>query len=307
MKKKTTPNDKICISKKNRRTHPKASEKYVDVTISYSDGSSLETSIPIEYRRTGTDIQPDEIDEYLHKVADEINPLNWKGWRKNQNLFWKGKSRAGVTKGFFDVLSKEFTWFCVGCDYPANPNWARRIQDLKEFGYTIATDTNKSCSRCKKNTTHQILLPIKRGGITGYETWSSETRDKIIRTLASYDSYEARKGRKENLLPDHKFPEIRWDESTRRESLESLTKEEMKRDFQLLTNQRNQQKREVCRNCYQTGIRGIVYGIPFYYEGDERWDTRYPTKGKEAEQGCVGCGWYDLEHWRKKLTEKISS
>ena len=83
--------------------------------------------------------------------------------------------------------------------------------------------------------------------------------------------------------------------------------EEMKRDFQLLTNQRNQQKREVCRSCYQTGTRGIVYGIPFYYHGDKNWDASYPTKGKKAEKGCVGCGWYDLERWRKDLIQKISS
>ena len=307
MKEKKTPANKLCVSKENARTHSKASEKYIDVTISYVDGNILETSIPIEYRRTGTDIQPDDLDEYLTKVGDEINPLNWNAWRREQKLFWDGKSRAGVTKDFFDVLSKKFIWCCVSCDYPANPNWARRIQDLKEFGYTIATDTNKFCSRCKKNATHQILLPIKRGGITGYETWSSETRDKIIKALGSYDSYEARKGRKENLLPDHKFPEIRWDDSTRRESLEDLTEEEMKRDFQLLTNQRNQQKREVCRSCYQTGTRGIVYGIPFYYHGDKNWDASYPTKGKKAEKGCVGCGWYDLERWRKDLIQKISS
>ena len=50
-------------------------------------------------------------------------------------------------------------------------------------------------------------------------------------------------------------------------------------------NQRNQQKREVCRNCFQKGIRGTIYGINYFYEGTERWDPQIPTVGKAAEKG----------------------
>ena len=73
-----------------------------------------------------------------------------------------------------------------------------------------------------------------------------------------------------------------------------------------MSNQRNQQKREVCRNCYQTGKRGIIYGIPFFYEGTEEWDQTIPKKGKDAEKGCIGCAWYDIERWRKALLEKLT-
>jgi hypothetical protein len=74
-----------------------------------------------------------------------------------------------------------------------------------------------------------------------------------------------------------------------------------KNDFQLLTNQRNQQKREVCRHCYQTGKRGLIYGIPFFYKGSIDWNRSIPQRGKEAEKGCVECAWYDIERWRKEL------
>lgn len=295
------------IELKEFRKHSKASERYIDVSFTYGE-KTVYTSVPIEYRRTGLDIPGDDIkaiNEYLDKIYDELNPNNWDKWRNEQKKFWEEKTNASVTKSFFDCLAKTFDYTCVNCQLPPNPNWARRIQDLKEFGYTISTELARPCPHCKKNTTHLILLPIKRGGVTGYETWSPELRERIVRLLNSYDVFEAKQIRKEGLLPDHKFSEIRWDENTRRDSLENLSDDDIIRDFQLMSNQRNQQKREVCRNCYQTGKRGIIYGIPFFYEGDANWNNKFNRKGKDAEQGCVGCGWYDIERWRQELIKRL--
>ena len=86
-----------------------------------------------------------------------------------------------------------------------------------------------------------------------------------------------------------------------------MTDEEIIRKFQLLDNQRNQQKREICRRCFQEGKRGSIYGINFYYKGTSKWDSNIPTIGKEAEAGCEGCPWYDIELWRKKLNDLIST
>ncbi|MDR2685212.1 MAG: hypothetical protein LBB23_00365 [Rickettsiales bacterium] len=285
------------------RSHSKASEKYVDVVFKYGN-KELSLSVPTEYRRTGIDISDDQIDEYLQKVYDEVNPANWDAWKTEQTEFWKKKSGAKTTKPFFDILSKNFGWCCVDCTLPKNPNWARRIQDIKEFGYTLATNTNMKCPKCKKNKTHIMLLPIKRGGVSGYETWSPELRQKIIKILNSFDAFEARTVKPESLLPDHKFPEIRWDLDTKRDSLESMTAEEIKKDFQLLSNQRNQQKREICRNCYQTGKRGTIYGIDYYSKGGKDWKCSAKI-GKVAESGCIGCPWYDIESWRKELNKLI--
>lgn len=149
------------------------------------------------------------------------------------------------------------------------------------------------------------MIPLKRGGITGYETWSPQLLKRILKVLDNYDSFEA-KQIQNGLLPDHKFPEIRWDEDTQRSSLEELTDEEIRHDFQLLNNQRNQQKREVCRSCAQTGQRGLIYGINFFYKGTNFWDTSIIEKGKEAEKGCVGCPWYDIEIWRAELLQKLT-
>ncbi|MEC4814708.1 MAG: hypothetical protein SAK29_15725 [Scytonema sp. PMC 1069.18] len=297
--------EKIKITKK--RNHLKASERYVDVIFSYDDGSFWEGSIPIEYRRTGIELHNEsEVLEYLTQVSRYCHSKQREEWLRVQEVFWDGKAKARVTKEFFDALTT-FEWTCVSCQMPKNPNWARRIQDLKEFGYTIATHTARLCQRCNIKNTHLIIVPIPRGGLSGYETWSPDLRKRIVDVLQSYDAYEGKLGKKEQLLPDHKFPEIRWGNNTRRESLENLTDEEIKKEFQLMSNQRNLQKREICRQCYQNDQRGFPFGIKFYYYGDALWSTGIPKSGKEAETGCVGCGWYDLEAWRTTLNQTIAS
>jgi hypothetical protein len=288
-----------------RRTHSKASEEYLKVSFLYGS-KSFEWDIPIEYRRTGThlaDSSEEDLIEYLEDVYEKCDPKNWRTFREEQDVFWADKSGATVTRSFFDVLASDFTWKSVVSDLPQNPNWARRIQDLKEMGYTIATRTSMLDSHTRRNVTHLLLVPLPRGGITGYETWTPAVRKRIIELLDSHDAYECKKTNKDGLLPDHKFPEIRWDEKVRRADLSELSDEEIREDFQLLTNQRNLQKREVCRTCYQTGKRGFPYGIAFFYHGSSDWDLTIPRRGVEAAAGCIGCGWYDLEAWRKALNE----
>jgi hypothetical protein len=294
------------ITKKLIRNHSKASERYIDVVFAYENNIVIDTSVPIQYRRTGTDIPDDEIDNYLKTVYEDMVPTSWNSWRTEQKKFWADKPGASITKSFFDVLENKFTWTCATCQLPNNPNFARRIQDLKEFGYTLSTNTKRFCGKCNKNTTQLILLPVRRGGLTGYETWSPALRSRIIQLLNAFDAFEAKITRKEGLLPDHKFPEIRWDADTKRDTLENLSESEIKRDFQLLSNQRNQQKREVCRNCFQTDVRGTIYGIKFFYQGGAQWDENIPKQGKASEEGCIGCGWYDINKWRQELIKSIN-
>lgn len=299
-------NSKIKIISTKPIVNSKASETYIDVCFDYSS-SLWEGYIPIEYRRTGLSIDFDDKDklyDYLNTIYEQMNPNNLDTWKCEQEKFWSTKPNAGTTKKFFDTLAQG-GWKCGSCDMPRNPNPQRRIQDLKEFGYTIATNLSRYCPHCNKNTSQRIMLPIPRGGNNGngYETWSLELRKRIISILGSYDVYEATFS--PHCLPDHKFSEIRWDDQTKSENPDTMSDDEIRNKFQLLTNQRNQQKREICRNCFQTGKRGTIYGINFFYEGTEDWDKTIPQKGKEAEKGCVGCPWYDIDLWRKKLIEKL--
>lgn len=288
------------------RSHGKASEVYINVEFEHK-GKSFDWDIPIVYRRTGLDLSENsdsEVEKYLLEVLQACNPDNWAEFKKEQKIYWATKS-AAVTKPFFDVLVSDFEWKSVNSDFPANNNGARRIQDLKDQGYTISTRTSMFDSRLGKNCTHLMLLPLPRGGVTGYETWSPALKEKIIDLFNSTDAYENRKVKKDNIVIDHKFPEIRWDGTTKRENLDQLSEEELRHDFQILDNQRNQQKREACRNCFQTNLRPSPFGIDYYYEGDESWPANVPRQGKVAEIGCKGCGWYDLQAWRESLNKKL--
>lgn len=284
----------------------KASEAYVSVKFDY--GSSIWAGyVPIEYRRTGTFVDFNDKKSlylYLNSVYVQMKPEHLLLWKQQQLDFWKTKPKATTTKEFFDTLS-EGGWKCGSCEMPRNPNPQRRVQDLKDFGYTIATDLSRYCSHCRRNTSQRMLLPLPRISIdgNGYETWSPQLRSRIIQILHSIDVYENSFNR--NCLPDHKFPEIRWDDSTKSENPDTMTDTEICAKFQLLTNQRNLQKREVCRHCYQTGERGVLFGISFFYAGGSLWDPSIPSTGKCAEKGCIGCGWYDISRWRDELNRLL--
>lgn len=51
---------------------------------------------------------------------------------------------------------------------------------------------------------------------------------------------------------------------------------------------------------------GYPFGIKYYYQGEQTWYSSIPRSGKAAEKGCLGCGWYDLETWRKSLNSKLT-
>ena len=299
-------NRNITILSDEPIVNSKASETYVSVRFTYED-YVWEGYVPIEYRRTGTFIDFDNKDElnlFLNSTYIKMKSDKIAIWKEKQEEFWQTKPKATTTKAFFDKLA-EGGWKCGACEMPRNPNPQRRIQDLKEFGYTIATDLARYCPHCGKNTSQRILLPIMRGANegNGYETWTAAVRKRIIDVLGGVDVYEDTYSA--HCLPDHKFSEIRWDDETKGENPDTMTDEEIRNKFQLLTNQRNQQKREVCRTCFQTGKRGYPFGIKYYYAGSEDWDHGIPVRGKQAERGCVGCGWYDMAEWRKHLLNEL--
>jgi hypothetical protein len=290
------------------REHSKASEKYVDVQIIQKDGFTWKGSVPYFYRRTGIFIEtPQELAEYLEKIYPHFTKNAISKFVKDEEKRWNTElSGKKTTKGFFDKLLN-LKWNSVQKDLPSNRNFARRIQDIKEFGYSLSTDTKRKISGTYETDTHILLVPIPKGGVTGYEVMSAEFKAKAIKVLEAINVYELSSANKHGLLPDHKFSEIRWDDETKAENPENMSEKEIKEKFQLIDNQRNQQKREACRKCFQTGKRGKIFGINYFYEGSEIWDEKIKKIGKEAEQGCVGCGWYDIRKWRDSLNELLTN
>lgn len=286
------------------REHSKASEKYIDINIYENKKIIWSGSIPYFYRRTGMFIESEEeLTKYLNKIKINFTKKSINKFIKEEKKRWETEmSGKKTTKSFFDILLN-MKWNSIEKDLPTNPNWARRIQDIKEFGYTLATHTNIPIKNSNKKGTHIILIPLPKGGVSGYEIMSDKFKKKAIKALKSINSFEAKKTN-HGLIPDHKFPEIRWDIKTK-ESNEHLTDQEITDKFQLLDNQRNLQKREICRKCFQTNQRGIIFGIDYFYYGNAEWSNDIPKIGKEAEKGCIGCAWYDIQTWRESLNQKI--
>ncbi len=288
------------------RVHSKASEKYIDVIFEYPNQKKWDGSIPYFYRRTGLFLEsPQEIAQLIEKAYEAVKKENASKWVTAEKKLWQKEYKGkGVTKPFFDKLLN-LKWNCVDSDLPPNRNWARRIQDIKEMGYILATNTRRYNPKLKRNTTQILLVPLEKGPQTGYEVFSPKLRKRIIEVLGSYDAYEGKVRPSHSLLPDHKFPEISWDDKTRQENPDNMSDEEIRAKFQLLDNQRNLEKREACRRVIQTGKLGTIFGIEYYMNGDENWPTRIPKVGKASEAGWKLCPWYDIEAWRQSLNKFI--
>lgn len=291
------------ITIKQHRELLKASEVYLDVRFLYPDeGEVWDGSVPVYYRRTGVfEETPEGMADVIEQAYDNMHPSKEEQWEREQQNHWEEFSGSVTDKFFYVMMDAE--WHC-GHEFPENNNPSRRIQDIKENGYTLSSK-RMHCEECGKSKMHRQIVRFPRGGPTGYETMSDALRERIISVLGRYDVYE-NTARQQGLLPDHKFPEIRWDETVREDNPDDMPEEEIRKKFQLLDNQRNQQKREVCRNCFQNGKRGKPFGINFFYQGDENWPEDVPEQGPEAEKGCIGCGWYDMEKWRSELNEMIA-
>ena len=286
--------------------HAKASESYVDVEIVDSDEVPVwDGAIPYQYRRTGLWLGTEqEVADYLLEIRAHFSPDNIRRWVGDELAYWEENFRqADVTTPIFRrLLSMEWVY---GHEFPLNPdgtpnqNLQRRIQDIKDKGYTVASKREGRIWKRK-------LLPLPRRAPLGYETISRGLRARILGVLNAENAYELSAANQAGLLPDHKFPEIRWDAETPRDNPDDMTDIEIRAKFQLFDNQRNEQKREICRRCFQTGERGVIFGIKFFYEGGSRWPDTVPHRGIAAEEGCVGCGWYDVRAWRQALNERLA-
>lgn len=279
--------------------HSKASEAYIEIVITTSANTTWDGAVPYVYPRAGRFLDTEAaVADYLLEVKDHFEPDNIRRWAEREWAYWEENySKARVTTPFFQrLISMEWVY---ANEFPANPNPQRRIQDIKDKGYTVA-------SKQDGNGWKRKLLPLPREADRGYETIPSELRSRILELLDFENAYELSTANRQGILPDHKFPEIRWDAETRAENQVDMPDEDIRSKFQLLDNQRNQQKREVCRRCFQTGERGTPFGINFFYAGGSTWDNAIPQTGAAAEQGCVGCGWYDLAAWRTSLNAKLA-
>lgn len=121
------------------------------------------------------------------------------------------------------------------------------------------------------------------------------------------DVIENRSRQAHELVIDHRFPMERWGRSEPSHDV-NMSDSEIRGKFQLLkkdsAGNHNLLKSRSCERCIATGKRGTPMNISFWYSGGENWPDDVPQSGPDAEQGCVGCGWYDFEKWRNALNAR---
>jgi hypothetical protein len=214
----------------------------------------------------------------------------------------------------FNLLSDQ-QWHCRECEGKqiASAQYAGGggIQGLqrgtrKRPGLVIETE-KRYCPTCQATR----LGDLWTGEIESANSAANVPAALVQRILEVYaytDIIEQRKRVAHELVIDHRFPMERWG-GNEPPHLISMSESEIKKKFQLLkkdaSGNHNLLKSRSCERCIKTGKRGKPFGIKFWYEKGEDWPSIH-QRGAEAEEGCVGCGWYDFETWRNALNQKLT-
>ncbi len=214
----------------------------------------------------------------------------------------------------YNIL-RDKNWHCRECEYQhigiTQIAGGSGIQGLqrgtnKRPGMVIESD-NLSCSNCNRVTRQdrwqgQLQLSVHAG------TMPHKFIEKVLRIFARRDVVEGTRRSIGELTIDHKFPMIRWNNeiSEKLTDYGNMSDDDIKSHFQLLKKSNgsvshNLLKSRACERCFQNGQRGEPFGIRFYYSGNAKWA---PTD-KYDPIGCIGCGWYDFDLWRKHLNEQV--
>lgn len=213
------------------------------------------------------------------------------------------------------LVLKDQQWHCRGCEYghvgSTQIAGGAGIQGLQRGTHSRPGLDIKSgdhfCANCDATTRHDKWT----GGVTQAVPSSSMPRSfarRAVVLLGSRDVVEQTERPPNQLTVDHKVPMLRWTpaEQKAQNAYGSMTDDEIRARFQLLKSSNgsvshNLLKSRACERCYQHDTRGTPFGIVYFYAGGPRWEPA----DKKDPSGCVGCGWYDFDQWRKNLNATL--
>ena len=167
---------------------------------------------------------------------------------------------------------------------------------------------SRYCDQCESNQRHdrwtgEFTTLLHMAGIP-----DALTR-RAHRVLGGRDVVDNVTRSVNEITLDHKFPMKRWDEETskRQTDYQDMTDDDIRERFQLLKKSNgnvshNLLKSRACEICFDTGRRGTPFGIRYFYAGGDRWEG----EDDQDPQGCIGCGWYDIEAWRESLNRHLN-
>ncbi len=213
------------------------------------------------------------------------------------------------------MVLRDMQWHCRGCEYShvetTQIAGGAGIQGLQRgtksrHGLVIDSD-NHFCPRCDAMTRHDRWNGNFEQSIPSPSMPRSFAK-RAVSLLGSRDVIEQTERASSQLTVDHKVPMLRWtsDEQAVQSSYSSMSDADIRARFQLLKKSNgsvshNLLKSRACEKCFRTGRRGTPLGIVFFYAGGPRWE---PADKKDAG-GCIGCGWYDFDEWRRCLNQRL--
>ena len=213
------------------------------------------------------------------------------------------------------VVLRDLQWHCRACEYThvqstqiAGGSSIQGLQRGTKSRPGLAIDSDDHfCDRCQATTRHDRWT----GNYTQAIPSPSMPRgfmSRVVSVLGSRDVVELTERPANQLTVDHKVPMLRWtsDERAVQTSYSSMSDDDIRARFQLLKQSNgsvshNLLKSRACERCFKSGRRGTPFGIVFFYSGGPRWA---PADKKDAA-GCIGCGWYDFDEWRRRLNQRL--
>lgn len=206
----------------------------------------------------------------------------------------------------FETMS-DLKWHCTKCELVSWQAktwqvWRQEKWIQLDWDWEWKREKRMFCKHCNKTTVHRKLKSLDILEETKARSWISPKISKRVKEI--YDNEEAitlRKLSDRELEVDHKFPQIRRlnDEKTN----DSLTNEELKQKFMLLSRANNLRKSRQCEHCFKTWKRWCFPWIPFRYKWNESWDKNIDV---HDEKWCEWCFWHDPYKWREELKNKIT-
>lgn len=189
-------------------------------------------------------------------------------------------------------------WVCSSCatDYSDRP--AAVFKLLRNKGYKFEETSNGKygkkmfCPICGETKTHyKLLLDDPNFDETiNSNIFSQKQYIRVQNILNNVEAYNLWKATSKPQI-DKKIPVIREQDV---EDISTLSDEEIKNRYQLLTQEHVALKNKACNHCVKYGIRPPFMGKKFYYLGDDIY------RGT-----CEGCGWYDGIKWTEELNKLI--
>jgi hypothetical protein len=183
------------------------------------------------------------------------------------------------------------------------------IQGLRREGYKMVK-AKKFCDECEKETIWDKWTG-RRGTITATNSAniSDELKKRVYEYFNGHDPILDTSLTPVNALVDHRLPMKRWGAWPPPSDLK-MSDNDLVSTFQLLRNSEGQNhnllKSRACESCFKTDIRPPFLGFKYWYDGrGKAWPTDISKTGEEANEGCRGCGWYNVLEWKNEVNKKL--